>query len=596
MAQRMLACTACHGKDGVATNQGYFPRIAGKPAGYLYQQLRNFRERRRNNPAMANLLENMSDAYLLEIAQYFSALDLPYPAPSTTSASAARLAAGEQLVLRGDKQRGIAACVGCHGAAMTGRLPSTPGLLGLPRDYVVAQIGAWQTGLRRATAPDCMAQVAQRLTPDDLHAVSHWLASQPVPANSHPAPEAPPTSPPCKREPQDLAQAPTTAPAPTPPTAPQIQRGAYLARSGNCQSCHTQAGGAAYAGGRGIDTPFGAVYAGNLTPAPQTGLGSWNAAQFWDALHNGRSRDGHLLYPAFPYPQFTRVTREDSDALFAYLRSLPPVERPNTPHALRFPFSTQVALAVWRALFFTPAPYQALAEKSEAWNRGRYLVQGLGHCAACHSPRNALGGSAAAAQFSGGTLRAQKWYAPSLRSRDEAGVAEWTDVEIVDLLKGGVSRHGTVSGPMAEVVYGSTQYLSEQDLGAMASYLKDLPQEAPPTATVPPASTQVVQRGAKLYEHHCANCHGEQGQGVAGVYPALAANRAVTLPQPDNLLRVVVSGGFAPVTAKNPRPYGMPPFGQALSDRELADVLTFIRQAWGNRAPEVFELEVLQAK
>ncbi|MDP3654239.1 MAG: c-type cytochrome [Rhodoferax sp.] len=200
MAQRMQACTLCHGKEGVATNQGYFPRIAGKPAGYLYQQLRNFRERRRNYPAMAYLLENMSDAYLLEIAQYFSALDLPYPAPPTTGAAPTVLAAGEQLVLRGDPRRGMAACVSCHGAALTGRLPSTPGLLGLPRDYVVAQMGAWKTGLRRATAPDCMAQVAQRLTPDDLHAVSNWLASQPVPTNSHPAPAETQTSNPCKRE------------------------------------------------------------------------------------------------------------------------------------------------------------------------------------------------------------------------------------------------------------------------------------------------------------------------------------------------------------------------------------------------------------
>lgn len=394
------------------------------------------------------------------------------------------------------------------------------------------------------------------------------------------------------RDEPDMAQ----APADPAPASLQIQRGAYLARAGNCQSCHTQAGGAAYAGGRGIDTPFGVVYAGNLTPAPQTGLGNWNATQFWRALHNGRSRDGHLLYPAFPYPQFTLVTREDSDALFAYLRSLPPVEQPKTPHALRFPFSTQAALAVWRALFFTPARYQALAEKSEVWNRGRYLVQGLGHCAACHSPRNALGATSAAAQFSGGAMPAQKWYAPSLRSRDEAGVAEWADADIVDLLQGGVAHAGTVTGPMAEVVFGSTQYLSDSDLGAMATYLKDLPQVRTPAATVPPANTQVVQRGAKIYEHHCASCHGEQGQGAAGIYPALAANRAVTMPAPDNLVRVVVSGGFAPVTAKNPRPYGMPPFGQALNNRDLADVLTFIRQAWGNRAPEVSELEVLQAK
>ncbi|MDP3654238.1 MAG: cytochrome c [Rhodoferax sp.] len=394
------------------------------------------------------------------------------------------------------------------------------------------------------------------------------------------------------RDEPDMAQA-VADPA---PTALQIQRGAYLARAGNCQSCHTQAGGAAYAGGRGIDTPFGVVYAGNLTPAPQTGLGTWNATHFWRALHNGRSKDGHLLYPAFPYPQFTRVTRDDSDALFAYLRSLAPVERPATPHALRFPFSTQAALAVWRALFFTPERDPTQPEKSDAWNRGRYLVQGLGHCAACHSPRNALGGTSATALFSGGAMPAQKWYAPSLLSRQEASVAEWADSEVVDLLQAGVSRSGNVSGPMAEVVFGSTQYLSEDDLGAMASYLKDLPPVRARAEAVLPANTQVVQRGAKMYEHHCANCHGDQGQGVTGIYPALAGNRAVTLPTSANLVRVLVGGGFAPVTARNPRPYGMPPFGQALGNRELADVLTFIRQAWGNQASEVSELEVLQAK
>ncbi|MBI2750014.1 MAG: cytochrome c4 [Burkholderiales bacterium] len=188
MAQRMLACTMCHGKEGVATNQGYFPRIAGKPADYLYQQLIGFRERRRNNIAMAYLLDNLSDTYLMEIAQYFSALDLPYPPPQTAGTNPDLLARGEQLVLHGDPGRQIPPCVACHGTAMTGRLLSTPGLLGLPRDYVVAQLGAWKTGLRKGAAPDCMAQVAKRLHADDINAVSHWLASRPVPGNGHPAP------------------------------------------------------------------------------------------------------------------------------------------------------------------------------------------------------------------------------------------------------------------------------------------------------------------------------------------------------------------------------------------------------------------------
>lgn len=194
MAQRVLACSACHGKEGVATNQGYYPRIAGKPAGYLFEQLGNFRAQRRNNAAMAYLLENMTEAYLLEIAQYFSALDLPYPPPQGAGVDPSLLVRGRQLVLQGDVQRGIPPCTACHGAAMTGRLPATPGLLGLPRDYVVAQIGAWKTGQRKAEEPDCMAQVAKRLSMDDIHAVSHWLSSQPVPGNGHPAPATRQTS------------------------------------------------------------------------------------------------------------------------------------------------------------------------------------------------------------------------------------------------------------------------------------------------------------------------------------------------------------------------------------------------------------------
>ena len=187
MHERMRACTACHGKEGVATNQGYFPRIAGKPADYLYNQLRNFREGRRQNPAMRHLLEHMSDDYLRQMARYFSELDLPYPAPQPTSAPPALLARGEQLVMQGDRQAEFPACTACHGAAMTGRLPSTPGLLGLPKDYVVAQLGAWRAGTRKAEAPDCMAQVARRLSREDIHAVSQWLAAQPVPERGHPA-------------------------------------------------------------------------------------------------------------------------------------------------------------------------------------------------------------------------------------------------------------------------------------------------------------------------------------------------------------------------------------------------------------------------
>jgi cytochrome c553 len=180
IAQRMQACIVCHGQEGRATNAGFFPRIAGKPAGYLHQQLVNFRAGRRRNAAMAYLLEPLSDAYLREIAEYFASLDLPYPAPQTANAPASLLARGEQLVRQGDAALRIPACSQCHGAAMTGVQPAIPGLLGLPRDYILAQFGAWRTGERRAAAPDCMAEIASRLAPEDVTAMATWLSSQPV--------------------------------------------------------------------------------------------------------------------------------------------------------------------------------------------------------------------------------------------------------------------------------------------------------------------------------------------------------------------------------------------------------------------------------
>lgn len=191
MAQRMQACTACHGKEGRAARDGYYPRIADKPAGYLYHQLANFRDGRRHYALMGELLAPLSDAYLQEIAAYFASLDLPYPPPQAPTGSAEERARGQRLVLQGDPSRGIPACASCHGAALTGVAPAVPGLLGLPRDYLNGQLGAWRTGQRKAHAPDCMAQIAQRLAPEDIGSLSHWLAAQPLPANPHPAVEAP---------------------------------------------------------------------------------------------------------------------------------------------------------------------------------------------------------------------------------------------------------------------------------------------------------------------------------------------------------------------------------------------------------------------
>lgn len=394
------------------------------------------------------------------------------------------------------------------------------------------------------------------------------------------------------------------------PTPALVAKGEYLTRVGNCMACHTVQGGAPFAGGRGIETPFGVVYSSNLTPDKATGLGAWTSAEFWRAMHNGRGKDGRLLYPAFPYTSYTHVTREDSDAIFAYLQSLPPVAQANKAHALRFPYSTQAALGVWRALFFTPADVaqpaasapQALATAQVPdYQRGAYLVNGLGHCAACHTPRNSLGAEQQGQALAGGLIPVQNWLAPALTDAGQAGVQRWPQADVVALLKTGVAPQASVIGPMAEVVFRSTQYLSDADARAMAVYLQALPQHAATPAKQAVAPASVMERGAKVYEAQCAQCHGAQGQGAkdeAGqpAFPPLAGNRAVVLADPTNLVRVVLQGGYLPATAGNPRPHGMPPFQHLLGDEDVAAVTTFVRNSWGNQAAGVGTIEVYRAR
>ena len=399
----------------------------------------------------------------------------------------------------------------------------------------------------------------------------------------------------------NVAALPPMAQAPA-ASAEQVQRGAYLARAGNCAACHTARGGEPYAGGPAINTPFGPVYAGNLTPDPAHGLGTWSADAFWRAMHHGQSRDGRLLNPVFPFESFTLIRREDSDALYAFLQSLPPVAQPNRPHGLRFPYNTQAALAVWRELYFEPATFTSDAARPADWNQGAYLVRGLGHCAACHSPRDALGGIQQAKALSGGLMSGQGWYAPSLHARSEAGVAHWTEQQVVDLLKNGVvhgARHSegaTAMGPMAEVVFQSTQYLNDADLRAMAAYLRALPPVEVAAAPEPRATTAQLALGDQVYQQHCVDCHGASGQGAAAAYPALAGNRAVTLASHVNPVQAILSGGFAPATAGNPQPYGMPPYRTLLTDTEVAAVASFIRQSWGNQAGAVTALDVQRVR
>jgi mono/diheme cytochrome c family protein len=373
-------------------------------------------------------------------------------------------------------------------------------------------------------------------------------------------------------------------------TEANIARGAYLARAGDCMACHTARGGVPYAGGRALDTPFGRLFAPNITPEPTTGIGNWTPDDFWRALHNGKSKEGRLLYPAFPYTNYTKVTRPDADALFAYLRSLPPVRQQNIPHDLRFPYNQQLTLAGWRLLYFTPGVQQPDAKRDARWNRGAYLVEGLGHCSACHSTRNSLG--ATEGTLGGGLIPMLGWYAPSLTSDAEAGLGSWSEEHIVRLLGTGVAPGASVTGPMAEVVVQSLQYLSRDDLGAMAAYLKSLPAGAPAgRPAAPQVAEQTMRAGEKLYGQHCASCHGERGEGK-GPYPALSKNRALALAEPVNAIRVVLNGGFAPGTQGNPRPYGMPPFGHVLRDEDVASLVTYLRASWGNAAAPVSGAEV----
>lgn len=373
-------------------------------------------------------------------------------------------------------------------------------------------------------------------------------------------------------------------------TTQVIDRGEYLARAGDCVACHTAPNGAVFAGGRAMPTPFGNLYTPNITPDDETGIGKWSAEEFWRMMHTGISRDGTLLYPAMPFASYTKVTREDSDAIYAYLMSVPPAKQPNRPHALRFPFNNRDLLIGWRTLYFQEGEFHPDPKQSAEWNRGAYLVQGLGHCAMCHTAINALGGSSESKQFEGGMIPNQNWYAPSLTSNREAGLGNWDLRDIADLLQVGVSHRGTTYGPMAEVVYNSLQYMSDDDVRAMSVYLKSLPpreSEPPPTSQARLVEPAVMELGRRTYEKQCSMCHGSEGKGQAPAFPPLAGNQSITMSSPVNSIRMVLNGGYAPGTRKNARPYGMPPFAHILKDEEVAAVVTYIRVAWGNSGTPV---------
>jgi mono/diheme cytochrome c family protein len=370
-----------------------------------------------------------------------------------------------------------------------------------------------------------------------------------------------------------------------------VSTGEYLARAGDCVACHTAPEGKLFAGGRAMPTPFGTLYTSNITSDLETGIGKWSADQFYATMHTGRFPDGGLLYPAMPFGSYTKVTRKDSDAIFAYLKTIPSVRIERRAHDLRFPYNNRSLILGWRTLFFRDGEYKPDPTKSEEWNRGAYLVEGLGHCGMCHTAINALGGSSESQAFEGGLIPMQNWYAPSLTSNKEAGLGDWSIKDISDLLRTGVSNRGAVYGPMAEVVYNSLQYLTDEDTRAMAVYLKGLAQGGAPETTVsrvPTAeSSLLMSLGKAVYDAQCVSCHGSQGQGKPPHYPVLAGNQSIQMTSAVNAIRMVLNGGYPPGTAGNPMPYGMPPFAVSLSDNEIAAVVTYIRTSWGNRGSAV---------
>lgn len=372
----------------------------------------------------------------------------------------------------------------------------------------------------------------------------------------------------------------------------QQKRGAYLARVGNCQGCHTVLGGQSYAGGRQLSTSFGIFVTPNITPDQTTGIGNWSEEDFWQALHYGKSRDGRLLYPAFPYTEYTKVTRQDANAIFAYLQSLTPVTQVNASHKVDFPYNFRPLLSIWRALYFKQGVYVPVVNRDEQWNRGAYLVQGLGHCNACHTRRGFLGASEDDA-LSGGQIMGMNWYAPSLSSYLRAGEDDWTVDEIAQLLSAGISGRAVASGPMATIVRQSLQHLSDEDIRAMAVYLKDRTgkrSDEPLTTEVqirPERKHALLAQGETIYTRYCQECHGATGEGAPGIYPPLAGNSSVVMASSMNVIRIVLEGGYPATTKANPQPYGMPPFQHILNNEEIALVATYIRNSWRNSASVV---------
>ena len=364
----------------------------------------------------------------------------------------------------------------------------------------------------------------------------------------------------------------------------RIEKGRYLATVADCFACHTALNvGKPFAGGRPIETPFGTMTSSNITPDNETGIGAWSDQQFDDAVRKGVRPDGSKLYPAMPFPAYTKMTRDDVLAIRAYLATIEPVHHSVKANTLPFPFNMRVAMRAWDALYFTEGEYKPDSQHSPAWNRGAYLVQGPGHCTACHTPKSFLGGDKTSDNLRGSKL--QGWFAPDITGDVGEGLGQWSESDILSYLKTGHNRISAATGPMAEEVIDSTSKYNDDDLSAVATYLKSLPGQQ---VAVPALAEQtVVKAGEAIYRDQCSACHGLDGQGVPRLFPSLAQSSLARASDPTSAIRLVLRGGRSAATEAEPTAPGMPAFGWQLNDEQIAAVLTYIRNAWKTAAAPV---------
>lgn len=374
-----------------------------------------------------------------------------------------------------------------------------------------------------------------------------------------------------------------TKPIPDGPNADLIRRGRYLTIAGDCVSCHTRRGGRPFEGGLGLETPFGIIYSANLTSDRENGIGAWTPDQFYRALHEGVAPGGKHLYPALPYPHFTIVSRSDTDAILAYLKTVPPVDYAQPFNRLPFPVDIRASLIGWNAINFSPHAFRGNPAMSPQWNRGAYLVEGLEHCGACHTPKSALGAELHDQAFRGAVI--ENWVAPDLTGNPRTGLGRWSAGDIVQYLRTGRNAHANASGLMGEVVAYSTSLLLDSDLSAIATYIKSL--RPSPDQASPAPGAAAMRAGSAVFFDGCTACHLTGGKGQPGMFPPLQGSSVAQQHDPTGVIRLILAGTRTGPTRSRPSFQSMPSFAWKLSDQEVADVATYVRNSWGNRAPPV---------